>query len=311
LLIRIDQNPSHFPIFFHRARVWADFIEGKVDDPVVVLIQRDLYRQALEFFPEDRVHRLPDRLEDQIEKTLALSHKSRQTIYRHNTYCQFGQTYEALQSPRLMSHFSNVLFFGPPGKAQMYSHFWIHGDIDAKMLRYPCHNKCRLLTGPGFAFPAEATFTPEEGDDILFWTGHEIPADILDPIHFALADEQVCVKHLDRNQGLPNPNGRFLCTDAGPHIQELAQSFSNFWVFASQRKDLERCYALESAGLAHHLGWSPAMGRQKIAKAISHFRTHSTCFSRSQSSNSPVFFEKLFKLAIRPDLPPSSGISRL
>ena len=301
MLIRIEQNPINFPLFFQRALTWAHFLEKVGVGNLVFLTDRKLHKQALSFFPEDRVHRLPDSLDDQISKTLALAKGD------HSIYCHFGETPGPLVSPELMSKFRQTVYFGPPVENQIFCHFLVHGDLDASLLKYACQGRCRLLIGPAFAFPISPHGERPPSSAVTVFFYQQPDTGVLEVINGSLRDLGVTAENWlpgDLSNWPDFKDCKLFCTDAGPHLQELAGRIPHLSVLAGTPRQLQLCYSVEAAGLATNLGWPPGTGREIISQRFaalleSASQSHTAPFSSIPISSSPLnppFFEKLLRI---------------
>ncbi len=296
MIIRIDQNTQHFPIYFHRARVWGYFVRETRGIEPIYLVHRHSYRTAETLLPGEAVHRCGDDVEGQIEKTLQLAGRDREI------YCHFGDSYECLRDKRLMLRFRKVLFFGTPGEQTIHCHCLINGDLHAKLETYHTSSKTHLLTGSAFALPASyvSDFRADNDSACLFlYRKPELV--VCEILQGAFRDLNIPLTIYEPADQLKYPRfdqHRFVCTDADTHLQELCLLSNRLLVFAGNRNQLKSCYAFSVSGQGQSLGWIPALGRQELVKNIQNFMLALKRKKTNMGETHPSTLERIFKMTL-------------
>jgi hypothetical protein len=297
LLIRIDQKANKFPLFFHRAGLWIDFIQKKHPEPLVIAVNRHAYTTACQFFPKMHIHRLPDDHSGQLKKTLHLAQG-------HRSYCQFSSEPGILLSPGMIQEKFISIYFGPPGEGTVHSNLFVHGGIDASMQSYSCNSRTRLLMGPKYAFPLfphppEITKDTNKGRDVLLFLVEPLEEKIRNLIEASFRDLNISLKIHQPEHGQDWPHlhkYQRIISPAGLHFQELSSCMTGLISFAGASESLQHCYALNAAELADNLGWPPAYGRQTLSEKLKTLLNHSRSEPKKPGTFPPPFFEKLFNL---------------
>jgi len=297
LLIRIDQKAKNFPLFFHRARLWIDFIQKKHPDPLVIAVNRHAYTTACHFFPDMHIHRLPDDSAGQLQKTLHLARN-------HKSYCQFSYDPGILLSPGMIQEKIISIYFGPPGQGTVHANLLVHGGIDASMQSYSCNSRTRLLVGPKYAFPL-FSLHPEQLEEtnkehnVLLFLVEPLEEKIRNLIEASFRDLHISFRIHQPEQSPDWPiinEHQLIVSPAGLHFQELSSCTTGLISFAGTSETLQHCYALSAADMAHNLGWPPAYGRQALSEKLKHLLNHSRSEPKKTGPFPPLFFETLYNL---------------